>query len=196
MTSIGRRSVSTAMFIAACSSGAQAQVSAPARNSAPSQFDSTDSVREFAKAFLSWYASPERRYHRAESEVLGHRPAVLTASLAAALRSDSAARADTSESREWVNWDLFLNGQDPCPGYAVTSVLKSMSRYDVGVACIPYGRSAPRDTVHFDAVWNVVREGDHWAIDAVFIGPRTLKYWLCKYAQEDTRVDRRPKRCW
>ncbi len=85
-----------------------------------------DSARHFVQVFYNWYA-PDPNYFR----VLAERPSALSPSLLAALRADSAATARSPGEIVGLDWDPFLNSQDPCPHYEARNVTPSRGTWRV-----------------------------------------------------------------
>lgn len=84
----------------------------PARLGAQTAAD-TAQVRAFAQAFYNWYVPIAFHGYRDSTDVLRHRPLVLTRELRTALREDAAADA-RSRDPGGINFDPFLFSQDPC----------------------------------------------------------------------------------
>ncbi len=63
--------------------------------------------------------------------IINDSTAWLSPQLASALRTDSAAAAAASPTREPLNFDVFLGSNDPCESYQVTSASSDGSQYEV-----------------------------------------------------------------
>ncbi len=190
-----------------CASGACAQ-GAPknvARQAAPITLDSvvrandsTAAVRKFVQGFYDWYAPFVQTEPRFPGwwQILSSAPGYLDANLASGLRADSAAQRIDPVSREVIDFDPFLNSQDPCPRYEVTDVHSDGRSYRVSARPVcPNANWQYWQTLDKTTVVEVVPEGGHWKITNVFYEKGDLKSLLCLNAKADTRPDRRPAKC-
>lgn len=86
-------------------------------------------------------------------------PAPIDPALVQVLRADSAARA-SSDEMVGLDFDPFLNSQDPCPKYEVGAVTKSADGYSVGVHAVCDGKR----NADPDVAVEVRRAGDGWQL--------------------------------
>ena len=151
--------------------------------------DSSLAVRQFVRGFYDWYTPVALSFPRfpAWYNVLNNANRYLDRDLAAALREDSVAREADPIPRETLNYDPFLDSQDPCGPNEVVDVLRQGSTFRV-----------PIRQCHSKLAGPVVEvrpiEGS-WRITNVFSERSDLKSWLCKWAKADVRPERRPAKC-
>ena len=74
----------------------------------------------FAQAFYAWYERTGERYRA----VVSDSPALFAPALLAALRRDNAAQQATPDQVTGLDWDPFLDTQDPCVPYQVTGATR------------------------------------------------------------------------
>lgn len=83
---------------------------------------SSDAIapEEFVQRFYDWYSplARETSHGPAWNVVLNDSSALLSAELATALRTDSASQAAASGEIAGLDFDPFLNSQDPCEEYS------------------------------------------------------------------------------
>ncbi len=86
----------------------------------PASDSASRSAARFAQEFYDWYA------HQGENAAaaLRDRPALFAPVLLAALRGDVAASAKNPDEVVGLDWDPFLNTQDPCNPYRVGQVTR------------------------------------------------------------------------
>ncbi len=152
--------------------------------------DSTLLVRRFVQEFYDWYAplALGDHYGAAWWNVLKNADRYLDRSLASAVRDDSIARMRDPQTREVLNFDPFLNSQDPCVPYEVISVHHQGGTYRVPMrACHAKGAGPVVEVRAVDGRWKITN---------VFYGRGDLKSALCQWAKEETRTDKRPAKCY
>jgi len=96
----------------------------------------TASVRKFVQAFYDWYA-PLAVKSPTLDLVLKRKPSILSPALAKALRDDLAAEAKSNGDLVGLDFDPFLNSQDPVSSYKVVSVKKKGMSYLASVRSAP-----------------------------------------------------------
>jgi hypothetical protein len=129
-----------------------------------------DSARSFAQAFYDWYvriANQELTYP-SDFAVLTERPSVLSATLLRALRADSTAWAHAPGEIVSMDWDPFLNSQDPCDRYEVRKVTLRHGTYWVEV----FGSCRGPEQRQPDVVAELSRHDATWTFTN-FFDPRT-----------------------
>jgi len=139
----------------------------------------TASVRSFVQGFYDWYLPIVNKGGTGTSRVLQERDSLLTTELAVALRADFLAeeQADPGET-VGLNFDPFLNSQDPCPRrWEVIGILQKGSNYAVTVH--PVCASASHE---LDVVAEVTKQGPSWRFVNFFYGDTDLRKLLCQYA--------------
>jgi hypothetical protein len=162
--------------------------------------DSSDLARAFVQEFYDWYArlavDTTRRGNPLDS-VLARNAPLLGSRLAAALDEDIRTRREpglTEPAREFLNFDPFLDSQDPCKPYEAMSARPWATggyRVSVRQAC---GESANRD--RRPLAMHVAPEAGGWLItDVIYGDTSSIIGYLCRLAQGDDRPDRRPKDC-
>ncbi len=126
---------------------------APLAAQRPASRAVADSVRQFVQVFYNWY-SPDPNYFR----VLAERPSVLSRPLLEALRADSAASARSPGEIVGLDWDPFVNSQDPCPHYEAGKVTEWRGTYRVELfgTCSGPSREKP------DVIAELSRLGGGW----------------------------------
>jgi len=152
-------------------------------------------VTRFSQEFLDWYVPLTGSAKRVAPwwQTLSRTPPVVGAGLARALRADSAARVQPVDSRQALDFEPFLNGQDPCERYVVTAVQPQGAVYRVSVTAVCSGRAQPRPA----SVLEVASTDGRWEIENVWYGKKDdLKSMLCRFAQADIHPEGRPKKCW
>jgi hypothetical protein len=95
----------------------------------------------------------------AVDSLLVERPALFTPELLAALRRDAAARAAVKGEIDGLDWEPFLNTQDPCEQYVVGTATRAASHVRVRVYAICRGRRSDSVAV----VADVTPVGSSWA---------------------------------
>lgn len=153
-------------------------------------------AHRFAQEFYDWYTPlGPRPGGPSWFLLLSGRTFRLEADLVAALRSDSIARNDARQFRETLNFDPFLDSQDPCPRYAVSEVRRIGAKYRVKVKPV-CANAIAQSYQTGEPVLEIVSESGVWTISDVFYSDSaTLKRTLCGYAKDDLRSERRPKKC-
>lgn len=115
-----------ALLAAACQKAPRSSQGVPNAPSADSGLGvaATDtaarSAARFAQDFYDWYAHQGENADRAVKA----RPTLLAPELLAALRADVAAQARSPDDIVGIDWDPFLNTQDPCNPYRVGQVTR------------------------------------------------------------------------
>jgi hypothetical protein len=186
------------LFLLGSSSCARAASPQPqkvaAKQAVSSQALDSSAVRRFVQEFYDWYMPLARKGDRSPTywSVLTASPRFLRPEIASALREDSAARFARPMQREYLNYDPFLDSQDPCDGYEITRLWRSGASYNVTVRqrCSPPGYQKQQPTVV------VTREDGVWRIsNVVYDRGGDLMSELCHFAMADDRPNKRPARC-
>jgi hypothetical protein len=93
-------------------------------------------VKRFVQGFLDWYVPEALEDHKvpASDLALKHKQSAFSPALFRALKADSEAEAkDTSGFIVGLDFDPFLNAQDPCDHYKVGAVTHQRHRYLVEI---------------------------------------------------------------
>jgi hypothetical protein len=174
----------------ACAQVGSSGLKTPPVDTAPAPTDSSQAVRAFVQHFYDVYTDPSFSPAWPWLDV----DQFVDAKLMTALRADSVASLDMRRSREIINFDPFLDSQDPCPHYAVVEVRRNGAAYDVTVkpVCADPRWQTQRPVVE------VMRQGDRWMITNMrydHAGPKDLRGLLCEWAKADMKPERRPAKC-
>lgn len=135
------------------------------------QGPAADSVAlRFAREFYAWYVPAQARgTDRGVEIVLKGRPEVLGQELRRALEQDSLAQSRAQGEIDGLDFDPFLNSQDPCERYQVRRVLRSGSVVKAEV----YGTCRAGRGARPDAVLELVPKGGSWIIQNVRYSARS-----------------------
>lgn len=119
-----------------------------------------ESARRFVQDFYGWYIPQTLRPHAGQAWdlALKDRPQAFSPQLFQALKEDSEAQARTRGFIVGLDFDPFLNSQDPCDGYEVGKIRGSRDEYQVEI----YGVCSGKRKASPDAVCVVRRSGDDW----------------------------------
>jgi hypothetical protein len=161
---VRRRSMAAglALLLALQAAAACAQPGAAGGPPAPAAAmrDDAEAAR-FAQDFYDWYGAYSRRATGAAwDSVEVRKPGVLDDALVAALRADAEARAEREGEIVGLDFDPFLNAQDPCERYEARGVERAGETYRVAM----YGTCADAAGPTPDVVVELVRAGPAWRI--------------------------------
>lgn len=111
--------------------GIFAQSAKPVLSQASTNAESTR-VRQFVQSFYDWYVPLTQDIKNASplKQTLNSRPEAFSPELRQALQQDVDAQAKAEEI-VGLDFDPFLNSQDPDPQYAVRSITRSGNQYRV-----------------------------------------------------------------
>ena len=117
-------------------------------------------VKDFAQGFYSWYVPEALKTEEAPAwnVALKYKRDVFSATLFQALKEDSDAQAKASGEIVGLDFDPFLNTQDPCDGYVVGTVTSQGAGYRIDVYGVCSGKRDERP----DVVAEVARQGGSW----------------------------------
>ena len=134
----------------------------PHRVAAQSKADpeSLSSVRQFVQQFYDWYVPKAQGAQTipAWRSVLERKKSKLSSRLIRALRADSAVQAKSVGEILALDFDPFLNSQDPAPRYEIGSVAHRNSSYWVDINGIWPGKEIGKP----DVVAEISAERGHW----------------------------------
>lgn len=117
------------------------------------------SPREFVQEFYKWYV-PEAlnsKVTRAWDVALKRKSAAFSHELAQLLRKDSAAQAKCEEL-VGIDFDPFLNTQDPASGYEVGEIKHNDKHYRADIYSVESGKRSEKSRVTAD----IVESEGHW----------------------------------
>jgi Protein of unknown function (DUF3828) len=119
-----------------------------------------ESVRSFVSEFYQWYVPKTLEPHSgpAWDLALKHRSRVFSSELFRALKEDSNAQAKASGEIVGLDFDPFLNTQDPCERYEVGSIVPEEQTYRVEV----FGTCSGTKKAKPDVLAQVELRGGHW----------------------------------
>jgi len=120
-----------------------------------------DSAKDFVQRFYDWYV-PQARKTQAEpawGAALKYKRDAFSSALFQALKEDSEAQAKVSDDIVGLDFDPFLNTQDPCDRYEVGAVNPQERGYRVDI----YGVCSGKRKARPDVVAQLARQGDSWA---------------------------------
>ncbi|MGA2502201.1 MAG: hypothetical protein ABSH20_31040 [Tepidisphaeraceae bacterium] len=119
-----------------------------------------DSARDFAQKFYSWYVPIALNEHAgpAWDFVLKQRSSSFSPELLRALREDSAAQAKSPGEIVGLDFDPFLDSQDPEDRYEVGKVTRKGDSYWVEVFGVRSGKRMEPAAV----LAELVRKNGHW----------------------------------
>lgn len=119
-----------------------------------------DSVRSFVSGFYQWYVPKTLKPHTgpAWNSVLRYRSRMLGTGLFQALKEDSDAQAKASGEIVGLDFDPFLNTQDPCEHYEVGEVIQKEQIYRAQIFGVCSGKKNEKP----DVIAQVERQSGHW----------------------------------
>lgn len=120
-----------------------------------------DSVSRFVQHFYDWYVPFALKDHKepASNEVLTHKPALFAPALVRALRADMQAQTQAGGEISGLDFDPFLNAQDPCDRYEVGKATRAGKNYKVEI----YGLCSRAKDKKPDVIAELVPQGNSWA---------------------------------
>lgn len=119
-------------------------------------------VRGFVQGFYDWYtpwASSDKPKGPAWYRVLDQKPGVLDLPLLKALREDRAAQRKATDDQVGLDFDPFMNSQDPDPKYLAGPIKKKGAFYYVSMRRVLAKTRKPGEVAVVAQVGN--RNG-HW----------------------------------
>jgi hypothetical protein len=118
------------------------------------------SSRDFVQKFYDAYVPQALAEHTvpASQFAIDHMSASFEAGLLAALKDDAAAQAKSSDEIVGLDFDPFLNSQDPAERYEVGSATQDGSKYLVDVYPVMSGKRSQEPAV----IAELVYENGHW----------------------------------
>jgi hypothetical protein len=115
---------------------------------AASPQDLQKSCRDFVQGFYDWYVPKALKVNvRPADLVLKYKSSAFSPELLRALREDSEAQARSPEKLVSLDFDPFLNTQDPSQRYVVGSITLKGDRYWAEVYSVTLGRKSAMPAV-------------------------------------------------
>lgn len=121
--------------------------------------ESPSSSRKFVEEFYGWYVPQALRHHAtaAWNVAVRYRGSAFSPELARLLREDSAAQAKCEELIG-LDFDPFLNSQDPAKRYEVGEIHHEGRRYRVDIYSVQSGRRSEKANVSAE----LSKANGHW----------------------------------
>lgn len=118
------------------------------------------SVQSFVREFYTWYVPKVLKHHAgpAWDLALKYRSHVFSVELFRALQEDSEAQAKVTGEITGLDFDPFLNTQDPCEHYDVGEAVPAGEAYRVAVFSVCSGKKHEEP----DVIAEVGRQNGHW----------------------------------
>jgi len=122
--------------------------------------EEVESVRSSVGEFYRWYVPKTLKPHSgpAWNLVLKYRSTALSPELFRALREDSDAQAKTSGEIVGLDFDPFLNTQDPCERYEVGEIIQKEQTYQAQVFGVCSGKKNEKP----DVIAQVEKQNGRW----------------------------------
>ena len=130
------------------------------------------SAREFVQQFYTWYVPVVLGQHKEPSSniALRDKKAAFSSELYAALKADWDAQANVKDDIVGLDFDPFLNTQDPCKRYELGKITQAGNGYRVEVFGICSGKRSSEPEVAPEVQW----ANGHWEF-ANFYYPNMMK---------------------
>lgn len=111
--------------------------------------DAKKSCQDFVQAFYDWYVPVALKHGRARPAdlALKHKGTAFSRELAQALREDSEAQAKVKGDVVGLDFDPFLNSQDPSERYVVGNITPKGDRYWVEIYSLTSGKKSAKPDV-------------------------------------------------
>ena len=110
--------------------------------------------QQFVQRFYDWYV----QHGTVMDSAVAHQPSVLSPTLLAALRADEEAQAKNTEEVTGLDFDPFVNSQDPCERYVAGTPVPSGQHFRVDVFGVCDGKKSKTP----DLVAEIEPKGDAW----------------------------------
>jgi hypothetical protein len=122
----------------------------------------TTSVRAFVQKFYDWYLKTTlaNKGIAPWSLLVDKPPASLSPELISALKIDVEAQKKVKDDNVGLDFDPFLNSQDPCDRYVAGKVSSQAEHYLVEVNCAQRGRKESKP----DVVADIIQKDGQWLI--------------------------------
>ena len=160
----------------------------PVLGQTKSEQTTTASVSEFVQKFYDWYLKKTQANKGTPgwSFLLDTPPATLSPDLISALKEDAEAQRKVKDDIVGLDFDPFLNSQDPCSSYVVGKVSSKAEHYLVEVYCTQKGRKESKPAV----VADVIQKNGQWLIvNFQYVGPDDTMLSMLKLLREERKKD-------
>jgi hypothetical protein len=119
-----------------------------------------DGLRSFVYDFYHWYVPIALKDNKvpAFEIALKQRPTMLSAELLKALKEDSKAQDNSPGDIVGIDWDPFLNSQDPAKHYEVGRIVQKGEIYRANIHRLRLGKKITKPSV----IAEVGQENGHW----------------------------------
>lgn len=109
----------------------------------------TDSVRTFVQGFYDWYAPrlAKDKNGSVYPRALKEKASAFSPDLLHALKEDLAAQSKSKDEIVGLDFDPFLNSQDPAPIFKVGKITQGRDSYHVDVHAVSNGKPEPKPSV-------------------------------------------------
>lgn len=137
------------------------------------------SAHDFVQSFYQRYAA----HHFNDDSILTTKPPLLVPALSRALKEDLEASKKSPDEIVGLDFDPYVNSQDPCPRYEVGKVtMRGAGRASVAIHSVCEGKRSPKP----DVIADVVFSDGRWQFENFeYPGEHTdLRTVLKKLAQE------------
>jgi hypothetical protein len=117
-------------------------------------------LRGFVQDFYRWYVPIALKDNKvpASDIALKEKPAAFSAQLLKALKEDSEAAANSPGDIVGIDWDPFLNSQDPDDHYEVGRIVKKGETYRADIHSVESGKKSAKP----DVIAEVGKENGRW----------------------------------
>jgi hypothetical protein len=111
--------------------------------------DAKKSCRDFVQGFYDWYVPMALKHGRVRpaDRALKYKGSAFSPELAQALREDSEAQAKVKGELVGLDFDPFLNSQDPSERYVVGNITPKHDRYWVEIYSLTSGKKSAKPDV-------------------------------------------------
>lgn len=160
----------------------------PALSQAKSEQATTPSVSAFVQKFYDWYLKKAKAGNGtpAWSFLLDTPPAALSPDLISALKLDAEAQRKVKDDNVGLDFDPFLNSQDPCDRYVVGKTISRAEHSLVEVYCVQSGRREGKPAVLAD----VIQKNGQWLIvNFVYVDPDDTMLSMLKLLREERKKE-------
>jgi hypothetical protein len=148
-----------------------------------------DSARNFVQGFYTWYVplALDPKGKVASDIALARKPALFAPGLEAALKADSVAAAKSPGEVVGLDFDPFMNSQDPCESYLTGAVTGAGKHYKVEVFGVCSGKRDEKPYV----IAEVIPQGSSWVfVNFLYPGNGDLLGVLKSLAEERAKTAR------
>jgi hypothetical protein len=141
-------------------------------------------LRKFVQGFYDWYV-PLTQKDSVVPEfnlAISQKGSYFSPQLSQALKEDSAAEAEANGDIVGLDWDPFLNSQDPYKRYVVGKITKKSDSFLVNIHGVSFGKRQEKP----DVVAELVQKNGHW----LFVNFHSPEGWDLLTALKSLRDNR------